>query len=1404
MGRTVLHLAILCNEPDTLRSLLANPELKDLLMAVDYENGWNILHYIYFYKRVQCLNVLMEHLDSKPLSHSIFMDLLKTKDRGRHAPLSLLANDIKDLAWVPSYINEKNEYHLVQRFDTPKRSEDSDSVENKVAESKLPHRLIPHDWWSDSRGASDIYVFGANVNNNLGVGDSTDRITPSHLLHFEFKDETDKLSSLREILRSPRYKIMRISKYHSVILTNDGRIYTCGVGSRGRLGHGNSSNMFRFKRVQFPDPLERFKDIAVTNNHNLALSVENDIYSWGHNNLNQLGFTSTVSNTFRKTTTDVYENTPKIVAAGDLRKNHSPFLGVAISKVHSLAYTSNSVYFWGLNIGQMGLELTETSVDHTINGIVYKGQIVSQPREVSFRDKIKFVVTCETCTCIVTESNDIHIYYMGQRVKLPKLPTRVDTASQFDSFKPSKLTSPAVIKKIAMKSHENVHILLENGNVMSFQLGSTDLKTLRGTKYSFLWLAHDIDMYAVDIDNSYDGSVIVSTRNGSVFAKCNQSTTLVRKSSTGSSTLPAFQASTKNKFRKIENINRALKVVCDDSFSSFAVLRDEIDPIPFKLQKNEFRNDMAYLSPLSYPSAYRKQDEMLYNDHYESCYIANFMHPHLMVESSVSTHVLKSTLNHESSDSVVDTSKDFLRSSQVLRFSREIKKPSLRVMYLDLADSDLSIQLDSLSPKFVANQFSQTSDNGDRKFCDCFVTIVNREGLRIPFHFEIMRSRSRLFRQILDENDIYFVHDGMKGRFDQNTRELHFETDVNEFSVLIWLHYVYTNHVVELWAGEASKSHDDTVLKLIKNDFHKLVAAFKMDQFHCNDEQYLSEIQSMMNNQAEIGGTQIILSNHAVISSTALLVARTAFFETTLSGRWLLDGLPDKSLQKRIIDLDYILLEQAEVVLRHVHGCNDLDIFNSVKTVVETSKDPEDFVLFLLDMIEISDELLLLQLKHVCELAVSEFFTLNNVLILLVYSDQYNAQKLFKACCWYIYNNLDILLFDSLLRELDSQLVTQVENEMRFFDNCKHRDFVLKHTRNFQVNSLMGCAIRGEVNQFLENSNSFNEIYMSDRKGFLSFQLLVDLRQEMLPSKEPRKKLNARRSSRKGSFDTAFKNFAISRATKSEDSDIAVVDEEEFEIVSHRKRKDKYKVISLEELSPSSSKSLKEDAKTWQVDKVTETVSVPSPPQSSSLYVGAEGSSRNASSGSLASISPALGESIETVKKQTKIKFSSALKLSQKQRKKLAEAKDRESQTVETAKPSTRDTPKTPWKVNVPSSSETSAAPSNLTNMPILGQALPVQPKARQQDNTKWTDRVVAAPIKKTLQEVQQEEEFAKWWEEESKRVQMEMSGTPGSWNGSTIARSSQEGNSTNHSMGRRGGRGGGKGRRGGRPPQSS
>jgi Regulator of chromosome condensation (RCC1) repeat len=66
---------------------------------------------------------------------------------------------------------------------------------------------------------------------------------------------------------------------HTLILTDDGEVLSCGVGEYGRLGTGNTSDSYVAASLDFLAD-EDVVDIAVGHSHSLALTAEGKVYSW--------------------------------------------------------------------------------------------------------------------------------------------------------------------------------------------------------------------------------------------------------------------------------------------------------------------------------------------------------------------------------------------------------------------------------------------------------------------------------------------------------------------------------------------------------------------------------------------------------------------------------------------------------------------------------------------------------------------------------------------------------------------------------------------------------------------------------------------------------------------------------------------------------------------------------------------------------------------------------------------------------------------------------------------------------------------------------------------------------------------------------------------------------------------
>lgn len=166
-----------------------------------------------------------------------------------------------------------------------------------------------------------------------------------HELCIEASESLDLVikPTLSKWKESNHIKHVDAGEFHTLYLTNNGHLYSCGSNEVGQLGRqivstdGNS-----------PGLVETFKDCIITsvacgNQHSVALDEWGQSFSWGSDSMGQLG-----SNLGAHA-----QDKPKFVKV--LATKH--VIQIACGAYHSIALTNNGdLYSWGANsYGQCGL-----------------------------------------------------------------------------------------------------------------------------------------------------------------------------------------------------------------------------------------------------------------------------------------------------------------------------------------------------------------------------------------------------------------------------------------------------------------------------------------------------------------------------------------------------------------------------------------------------------------------------------------------------------------------------------------------------------------------------------------------------------------------------------------------------------------------------------------------------------------------------------------------------------------------------------------------------------------------------------------------------------------------------------------------------------------------------------------
>jgi alpha-tubulin suppressor-like RCC1 family protein len=177
-----------------------------------------------------------------------------------------------------------------------------------------------------------VWAWGLNSSGQLGDTTTTERTLPSQVV------------GLRNI------KAVAAGEYHTIALTNDGKVVAWGQNKLGQLGNGLYSDSSSFAPVLIAGGTQLSDVIAIATGsyHNLALTADGKVFSWGSNSNGQLGLSNSVP------------DQPRAVQIPNL----PPIAGITAGAYHSLARTgTGTLVGWGANFyGALGSAVgTETN-----------------------------------------------------------------------------------------------------------------------------------------------------------------------------------------------------------------------------------------------------------------------------------------------------------------------------------------------------------------------------------------------------------------------------------------------------------------------------------------------------------------------------------------------------------------------------------------------------------------------------------------------------------------------------------------------------------------------------------------------------------------------------------------------------------------------------------------------------------------------------------------------------------------------------------------------------------------------------------------------------------------------------------------------------------------------------------
>ena len=235
----------------------------------------------------------------------------------------------------------------------------------------------------------DCYSLGSNINFTLGHSNELERVYPELIEQFKKTNISIKQISM--------------SNFHTLFLDSNGRVYSCGHGKDGRLGHGNEET-YMLPTLISSMSNENCVYLSASANNSYFVLQDGTLKSCGTNEFKQLGQLG-----------EQKCSTPKFCSMKTLKN-------VKIDKIECgrfhCALLSNEfdVYTFGLNAGQIGH--AKEIVPTTGNIYIQEARLVKELAKL----QLKFdLIACSVGATICLDQKSKRIVYLLNDYKCKRL-----------------------------------------------------------------------------------------------------------------------------------------------------------------------------------------------------------------------------------------------------------------------------------------------------------------------------------------------------------------------------------------------------------------------------------------------------------------------------------------------------------------------------------------------------------------------------------------------------------------------------------------------------------------------------------------------------------------------------------------------------------------------------------------------------------------------------------------------------------------------------------------------------------------------------------------------------------------------------------------------------------------------
>jgi len=230
-----------------------------------------------------------------------------------------------------------------------------------------------------------LFSFGKNSNGQLGNGTTTQSNIPV------------EISTIGGIAFAP--KAISAGSNHGMLLTTTGTLYTWGFNGNGELGRGNTTtgntaplSITNSGVLSTLNVNEKIVQITSANLHNIILTNQGRVFSWGYNLDGRLGVNDTAT-----------KSSPTLVSFGASLKDGEIIISVSAGYTHSIFLTNFGRVF-GTGSNTYG-QLSEAS---TLSNVVTPTLIEIDLLEID--ETIVKIIAGYRSTYLLTNTNKVIIF----------------------------------------------------------------------------------------------------------------------------------------------------------------------------------------------------------------------------------------------------------------------------------------------------------------------------------------------------------------------------------------------------------------------------------------------------------------------------------------------------------------------------------------------------------------------------------------------------------------------------------------------------------------------------------------------------------------------------------------------------------------------------------------------------------------------------------------------------------------------------------------------------------------------------------------------------------------------------------------------------------------------------------